>query len=105
RSIHFMFTYNVFLGIHILAAIVWLITFVLSLFWAFRVWQKSKTAQEKQFMLRERKITSIGAHAGATGILISGSIISSVGIRWGWFPFHQFTWLAVKQLVFIAILI
>jgi hypothetical protein len=100
-----MLIYNIFLGIHILSAITWLITFVLSLFWAFWVWRNAKNDREKGFMQRERKITSIGAHFGATGILISGAIISSIGVHWGWFPFHRFTWLAVKQLVFIAILI
>jgi uncharacterized membrane protein len=100
-----MITYHIFLGIHILSAIAWLIAFVLSLFWAFRSWRSAGTDQEKHFMKRERRITSFGAHVGAVGILITGSIISSIGPSWGWFPFHLFTWLAVKQLVFIAILI
>jgi uncharacterized membrane protein len=100
-----MLAYHIFLGIHILSAIAWLLAFLISLFWAFRVLRTPQTAQEKQFMLSERKITSIGAHFGAVGILITGSVISSIGPAWGWFPFHIFTWLAVKQLVFIAILI
>jgi uncharacterized membrane protein len=100
-----MLAYNIFKGIHILSAIVWLLAFLISLFWAVRALYASKTTREKQFMLRERKMTSIGAHFGAVGILITGSIISSIGPAWGWFPFHTFTWLAVKQLVFIAILI
>jgi uncharacterized membrane protein len=100
-----MLAYHIFLGIHILSAITWLLAFLISLFWAIRAVNASKTPQEKQFMLRERKMTSIGAHFGAVGILITGSIISSIGPAWGWFPFHMFTWLAVKQLVFIAILI
>jgi uncharacterized membrane protein len=100
-----MLVYNIFHGIHIISAIAWLVAFVLSLFWAFKVWTSTGTDLEKKFMKRERRITSIGAHVGATGILITGAIISSTGPSWGWFPFHLFTWLAVKQLVFIAILV
>jgi uncharacterized membrane protein len=100
-----MIIYHIFVGLHIIFAATWLVTFILSLFWVFRVWQAAKTPQEKIFMQRERKITNIGAHFGGVGILITGPVISSIGIKWGGFPFHLYPWLAVKQIAFIIILI
>lgn len=58
-------------------------------------------------MRLERLITSIGAHVGALGILISGSFMSLMpsGPQWGWFDVVLYPWLALKQILFIVILI
>jgi len=102
-----MIVYRIFLWVHVISAACWILAFLTSLFYAFKVSGAAKTGEEKKFMQSERKATSIGAHVGSVGILISGPILSSIsgGPQWGWFPFHQFTWLAIKQIVFIVILI
>ena len=58
-------------------------------------------------MKLERKSASIGAHLGSVGILISGSVMAVVpgGPQWGWFNIPLYNWLAIKQLLFIIILI
>lgn len=55
----------------------------------------------------ERLSTSIGAHLGALGILISGGAMASIpsGPKWGWFNFEEYAWLGVKQVLFLIILV
>ncbi|MCW9706691.1 hypothetical protein [Fodinibius salsisoli] len=55
----------------------------------------------------ERLTTNVGAHLGALGILISGSAMASIssGPQWGWLPFQLYPWLALKQIIFAAILV
>lgn len=55
-------------------------------------------------MRYERLVNSIGAHLAALAILISGSAMATMG-QWGWFPFKTNTWLAAKQIIFVAILV
>lgn len=62
---------------------------------------------KRGFMRLERLATSIGAHVGALGILISGGAMASIssGPQWGWFDVVLYPWLALKQLLFIAIVV
>lgn len=100
-------SYQVFYWIHIVSYISWLAAFVASMFFAWKVGKAYQTGKEKTFMKFERLSTSIGAHLGALGILISGGAMASVpsGPKWGWFNFEQFAWLGVKQVLFLIILV
>lgn len=100
-------SYQVFYWIHIVSYIAWLAAFVASMFFAWKVGKAYQTPGEKRFMKLERLSTSIGAHLGALGILISGGAMASIpeGPRWGWFNFEQFAWLGVKQILFCLILV
>lgn len=57
-------------------------------------------------MQAERKVTGIGAHLAALGILISGGAMASMpaGPQWGWFSLI-YPWLTLKQLLFLMILV
>lgn len=100
-------SYQIFYWIHIVSYILWLIAFVGSMFFAWKVGKAYQSADEKKFMKFERLSTSIGAHLGALGILISGGAMASIpsGPKWGWFNFEQFAWLGVKQVLFLLILV
>lgn len=100
-------SYQVFYWIHIVSYIAWLAAFVASMFFAWKVGKAFQTPGEKRFMKLERLSTSIGAHLGALGILISGGAMASIpgGPKWGWFNFEEYTWLSVKQLLFFIILV
>lgn len=99
-------SYNIFYWIHIFSYIAWLAAFAGSLFFAWKTGKAFQSPGEKRFMRLERKATSIGAHIGALGILISGGAMASIpsGPQWGWFNFELYGWLAVKQVIFLAIL-
>lgn len=100
-------SYNIFYWIHIVSYIVWLAAFVGSMFFAWKTGKAFQTPEEKKFMKFERLSTSIGAHLGALGILISGGAMASIpsGPKWGWFNFEDYAWLGVKQVLFMIILI
>lgn len=100
-------SYSVFYWIHIVSYIAWLLAFVGSLYFAWKTGKAFQTADEKNFMQLERRSTSIGAHLGALGILISGGAMASIpsGPQWGWMNFELHSWLAVKQILFFLILI
>ncbi len=100
-------SYEIFYWIHIVSYISWLAAFVLSMFFAWKVGRAYQTDNEKKFMRSERLATSIGAHLGALGILISGGAMASIpaGPKWGWFNFGDFAWLGVKQVLFLLILV
>lgn len=100
-------SYEIFYWIHIVSYLIWLVAFVGSVFFAFQVGKAYQTPKEKQYMKAERRTTSIGAHLGALGILISGGAIASIpgGPQWGWFNFTLYPWLALKQVIFLLILI
>lgn len=97
--------YDIFYWIHVASYISWLLAFVASLFFAYKAGQAFNTPAEKDYMQRERKATSIGAHLGAIGILISGGAMASIpsGPQWGWFS--SLNWLGVKQGIFLLILV
>lgn len=99
--------YNVFYWIHIVSYIAWLLAFVGSLFFAWKTGKAHALPSERKFMKLERKATSIGAHLGALGILISGGAMASIpsGPGWGWFNFGEYSWLGVKQIIFFVILL
>jgi hypothetical protein len=99
--------YDIFYWIHIISYISWLGAFVASLFFAFKIGQSFESAKERLFIRRERKVTSMGAHVGAVGILISGWVMAVIpgGPQWGWFNIPLYNWLAIKQLVFFIILL
>lgn len=99
--------YQVFYWIHVISYISWLAAFIGSVFLAYKVGKAFETADEKRFMKLERKVTSIGAHLGAIGILISGGAMASIpgGPQWGWFNFSVYPWLGTKQVIFIIILV
>ena len=100
-------SYEVFYWIHIVSYIAWLLAFVGSLFYGAKVQAEEDAVQKRKFMRAERFTTSIGAHVGALGILISGGALASIpsGPQWGWFSFQLYPWLALKQLIFVVILV
>ena len=100
-------SYSVLFWVHVLSYITWLVAFAFSLYYAYKVGKSYNSPSEKRFMQLERRATSIGAHIGALGILISGGAMVSIpgGQQFGWFNFDNFAWLAVKQVVFFLILI
>src|SRR5680860_64769 len=99
--------YTIFYWIHVVSYLTWIAAFIASLFLAFKIGKAFETAKEKSFMLWERKASSLGAHIGALGILISGGAMASMpgGPQWGWFNIPLYNWLALKQAIFIIILI
>ena len=99
--------YNIFYWLHIISALAWLGAFLASLIYAYRAGRAFGSSQEKKYMLRERKAAGIGAHFGAAGILISGWVMAVMpgGPQWGWFNIPLYNWLAIKQVLFIVILI
>lgn len=74
---------------------------------ASKIREENDAHRKRQYIRYERFITNIGAHLAALGILISGGGMVSLGEgpRWGWFDFQGHTWLAVKQLFFVLILV
>lgn len=100
-------SYQVFYWIHIVSYIAWLIAFAGSLFFASKVRSEDDALMKRKFMRSERLVTSIGAHLGALGILISGGAMASIpsGPQWGWMNFQLYPWLAVKQILFFVILV
>lgn len=98
--------YDLFYWLHIISYLCWLLAFAGSLFYGFKIWQENNPRLQQNFMRFERLMTSIGAHIGALGILISGVALASMGpYNWGWFRIQLYPWLAVKQLLFAIILI
>ncbi|MDX1585671.1 MAG: hypothetical protein R3222_02965 [Balneolaceae bacterium] len=100
-------SYQLFYWIHIVSYLTWLAAFVASMLFAWKTGKAYQTEHESFFMKMERRATSIGAHIGALGILISGGAMASIpgGPKWGWFNFEDFAWLSVKQVLFFLILI
>lgn len=99
-------SYQIFYWIHIVSYIIWLAAFVASMLFAWQVGRYYQTEHEAYFMKMERRATSIGAHLGVLGILISGGAMASMpgGPQWGWFNFKVYPWLGVKQVIFLIIL-
>lgn len=99
--------YDIFYWLHMISAIAWVGAFVASLVFAFYVGRFYSTVKEKKYMMNERRATGIGAHFGALGILVSGWAMAVLpgGPQWGWFNIPLYNWLAIKQLLFIAILV
>jgi len=99
--------YNIFFWIHTISYIVWLLAFIGSLIYYTKIRNARGQTVERPLIRTERKITSIGAHIGAVGILISGGAMASIpsGPQWGWFNFSAHGWLALKQLIFCVILL
>lgn len=100
-------SYDIFYWIHIVSYVAWLLAFVGSLFYGYKVRSEEDAVNKRKFMRSERLTTSIGAHIGALGILISGGAMASIpsGPEWGWFSFQLHPWLALKQILFIVILV
>src|SRR5699024_542171 len=98
--------YQIFKWVHIISYICWLIAFAGSLWMAAKVREAGRADRKHKFMHWERRITNIGAHIGAMGILISGSAMAwlPAGPQWGWFNFRLYPWLGVKQVLFVIIL-
>lgn len=99
--------YQVFYWIHVVSYISWLLAFAGSLYYAAKVRSENDAVKKRKFMRTERLITSIGAHIGALGILISGGAMASIpnGPQWGWMNFQLYPWLAIKQILFFVILV
>lgn len=99
--------YDTFLDIHIFSYLIWLLAFAGSLYYYFRIVKSADAAYQRTLIVRERKLTSMGAHIGVVGILISGGAMVSLpsGPQWGWFPFEAYPWLAIKQVIFCVILV
>lgn len=100
-------SYQLFYWMHAVSYVAWLLAFAGSLFYGYKVLWEKDAVQKRTFMRTERLITNIGGHLGALGILISGGAMASMsgGPRWGWFSVQLYPWLALKQLLFIVILV
>lgn len=100
-------SYTVFYWIHIVSYITWLLAFVVSAFLGFKVYNEEDAVKKRKFMRSERLATSIGGHLGVLGILISGGAMASIpsGPQWGWFNFQLYPWLALKQILFLILLV
>lgn len=100
-------SYQLFYWIHVVSSIIWLVGFLASMYFAFKVKGEIDAVKKRNFMQAERKATGIGAHLGALGILISGGAIASLptGPQWGWFNLQLYPWLTVKQILFVLILV
>jgi uncharacterized membrane protein len=100
-------SYQIFYWTHIFSYIVWLLAFIASLLYGFKIRTQDDAVKKRTFMRSERLVTSIGTHIGVLGILISGGAIASIpsGPQWGWFDVVLYPWLALKQILFIAILV
>lgn len=99
--------YIIFYWVHVVSYIVWVLAFLGSLYKYFQISNSADSVSKKQHILAERKITSIGGHFGALGILISGGAMASIpgGPKWGWFDFANYSWLATKQVIFLVLLV
>jgi hypothetical protein len=71
------------------------------------IYQQRNISTTLALIQTERLITRWGTILGAGGILISGWILSSIpqGPQWGWFDIQLYPWLALKQLLFVIILL
>lgn len=100
-------SYELFYWIHIVAYICWLLAFAGSLFYGYQIRLEEDAVKKRKYMRLERLITGIGVHIGALGILISGWMMSSMpgGPRWGWFSVQLYPWLALKQILFMVVLV
>lgn len=100
-------SYELFKWIHICSYIVWLAAFAGSILYSSKVRAAREAKNKGRFMQTERFITNIGAHLGAVGILISGTAMAWLpsGPQWGWFNLRLYPWLAVKQVIFLLIII
>lgn len=99
--------YELFRWIHLLSYLIWLGTCVGSLAYGIMIYQQRNISTTLALIQTERLITRWGTILGAGGILISGWILSSIpqGPQWGWFDIQLYPWLALKQLLFVIILL
>lgn len=99
--------YQVFYWIHIGSYLIWVLAFIGSLFLGFKIRSEEDAVLKRDFMRSERQVADIGTYIGGLGIFISGWAMSSLpsGPIWGWFNIPLYPWLALKQLLFIGILI
>ncbi len=101
-----MIIYDFAYWLHIVSYLVWLIAFAVSIWYGIKVRVEEDAVIKRKLMRSERLATSIGAHIGALGILISGAVMASWGpYNWGWFSVQLYPWLALKQILFIVILV
>ena len=100
-------SYTFFYWMHVVAYILCLAAFAGSLLLGYKVSREADAVQKRKFMRAEQLSTFIGGHLGVVGILISGWAMSSMsaGPQWGWFSVQLYPWLALKQLLFIVILV
>lgn len=100
-------SYTIFYWTHIVSYVAWLSAWATSFFLASKVRAEKNDRQKQLFMKWERLATDTGAHLGAIGILISGGAMVSLpgGPQWGWFTVQLYPWLALKQGIFVLILV
>lgn len=99
--------YELFRWIHVISYIIWLCAFAGSLFYGFRIYLAKSPSATYQLIQIERRFAKWGNIVGAGGIIISGWVLSTIpqGPQWGWFDVQLYPWLALKQLLFVIILI
>lgn len=100
-------SYQLFYWVHVVSTIIWLVACMASVYFAVLTGRTDDAVKKRGYMQAERRATSLGAHLGALGILISGGALASipVGPRWGWFNLQLYPWLFLKQVLFILILV
>ncbi|PAU95737.1 hypothetical protein CK503_01365 [Aliifodinibius salipaludis] len=93
--------------IHILSNLIWLCAFVGSLLYGIRIYRTKKSSSTDNLIQTERLLAKWGTIVGAGGIIVSGWALSSIaqGPQWGWFDIQLYPWLALKQLLFVIILV
>lgn len=99
--------YEVSRWIHILSNLLWLCAFVGSLLYGIRIYKTKKSSSADNLIQIERLLAKWGTVVGAGGIIVSGWALSSIaqGPQWGWFDILLYPWLALKQLLFVIILV
>ncbi len=99
--------YELFRWIHILSYLIWLCAFAGSLVYGFRIYQSENKFTANTLIQSERLLTKWGYVFGAVWIIISGWVLSTIsqGPQWGWFDIQLYPWLALKQLLYVIILI
>ncbi|NGP86792.1 DUF2269 family protein [Fodinibius halophilus] len=100
-------SYQFYFWLHIISYVIWLVAFAGSLICGIKIRIEDSTPVQKRLIRYERLLSAIGSYTGAIGIIISGSIMSSmsVGPPWGWFDVQLYPWLALKQLLFGIIIL
>ncbi len=99
--------YEFFRWTHIFSYLIWLCALAGSLVYGIRIYLIKSPPTIYKLIQTERLITKWGHILGAGGIIVSGWVLSTItqGPQWGWFDVQLYPWLALKQLLFVIILL
>lgn len=94
--------YNITLFFHVLSVVLWLWTIPV-----FMVIDRILPHMKEENVPKAIKVTSLNERfsiAAIIGIFLTGSLMTELG-DWGWLPFISHTWLAIKQTIFMILVI